>query len=471
MNAILGFSQILKEQLKDEKYQRYLNAIFSSGNILINLINDILDLSKIEAGRLLLEYRPVSPRDIFNEIASIFRDEIEEKGLELKVEIDPDIPEALLLDEIRLRQILFNLVGNAVKFTDNGFIKISLNKHAVGGEGSRIDLYFSVIDTGIGIPGDQQDEMFEIFTQQKGQSAKKYGGSGLGLSICKRLVSMMGGDIWMESEEGVGTAFYVVLKNLSTATSIPSGQESPSRTEYVRFNGGKVLIADDIKNNRDLLNEYFTPLGLEIIEAENGEIAVEKARSEKPGFILMDIKMPVMDGYEAARILKSDPETGSVPVFACTASVFLCDTAEFREAGFDGYMLKPLSMISVIEILKKYFKYTVDAEAGPNGKKNDFKEGLSYGGSPEELKNLLDRLEGDNLDRWKKISATYIIKEIKFFAEDIIRLGDEFNAGFLKDWGAVVSINASHFDMENLVNSFNKYPLLLNEVKKLHENF
>jgi signal transduction histidine kinase len=221
LNAILGFTEILEAEITNEKHKRFLGAISTSSETLLGLINDILDLSRIEAGKMELKYEAVNLNSLVNKVKNIFYHKAKEKGLEFHLEVDPNLPETLILDALRIRQVLFNLVGNALKFTDQGFIKLAV--HRVRGfepglnEPGKGDIVFIVQDAGIGIPGEQQHSIFEAFKQQDGQSVTKFGGTGLGLAICQRLVQIMNGEISVQSEKGQGSTFQVTLKNVTAA--------------------------------------------------------------------------------------------------------------------------------------------------------------------------------------------------------------------------------------------------------------
>ncbi|MDM8562855.1 ATP-binding protein, partial [Candidatus Marithioploca araucensis] len=214
LNTIVGFSELLSEQTTDKKHLNHLYAIKAAGKTLLTLINDILDLSKIEVGQLELLYKVVNPNVIFNEIQQFFAVKIAEKNIDFLVEIDKELPQTLLLDETRLRQVLFNLIGNAIKFTEKGYVKLHADKICKGKSCKNVDLIFSVIDTGIGIPEERQDIIFETFQQQDGKSTRKYEGTGLGLAITKRLVEMMNGKISVKSTVGVGSIFEIILRNI-----------------------------------------------------------------------------------------------------------------------------------------------------------------------------------------------------------------------------------------------------------------
>ncbi|MBF0121013.1 MAG: response regulator [Desulfobacterales bacterium] len=337
MNAILGFTELLEGKINDPQNKQYLSAISSSGKTLLTLINDILDLSKIEAGKLELRYESVNPRSILNEIKQMFSRKVSEKGIEFLIDVDESLPQKMMLDEVRLRQILVNLTGNAIKFVDKGFVKLSLSRRSNDyGPNDSLELVFAVEDTGIGIPKDQQNLMFEAFEQQKGQSNAKYGGTGLGLAITKRLVEMMGGEIFVESEVGKGSTFNVILKNVAISSEADTiNSKNNNITDSIKFEKASILIVDDVEYNRLLLKGFLNYPEIKLFEAENGRDALNYAKLHRPNIILMDMKMPVMDGYEATRLLKEDNDLKSIPVIAITASVMAENEAKITEAGCD----------------------------------------------------------------------------------------------------------------------------------------
>ncbi|MCP4110965.1 MAG: response regulator [Desulfobacteraceae bacterium] len=303
LNAVTGFCELLSSLVSDKKQKSYLNAIKTAGKSLLTLITDILDLSEIEAGMMEIHLEPVNPQIIFNEIEHIFRLKITDKNLQFITEIDKELPTALILDETRLRQILLNLVGNAVKFTEQGHIRLSVKKIYKTGDKSSIDLIISVEDTGIGIPEQDQATIFESFKQQYGHDAKKFGGTGLGLSISKRLTEIMNGRISVRSTVGVGSAFEITLRDVNISSAEISAIACD--IENTSFEKAKVLVVDDIESNRDMLNEVLVMVNLEVLTAENGQEAVLLAREYQPDIILMDIRMPVMG--RSNKKIKTEP--------------------------------------------------------------------------------------------------------------------------------------------------------------------
>jgi len=363
MNAIIGFAEILEALVGEPKQRSYLTRIQASGNALLTLINDILDLSKIEAGKLALHYGPVSLQRLLDEIGQLFSHKLEEKGLELRLDLAADLPATVLLDEARLRQVLLNLVGNAVKFAQAGTVTVrAWSQAGDDGERSTTSILLSVCDTGVGMPQDQLSRIFEPFEQLENPSARSSGGAGLGLAIVRNLVAAMSGEISVESELGRGSTFTVVL----TDVEVPAGEAEPMRmngTERfdftaVHFAHATVLVVDDVDYNRDLIRGFYNGYDLEVVEAQNGLEALDKAAHLRPDLILLDLKMPVMDGYTAAARLKADEALEHVPVIAFTASVLKQDEERISRLC-DGYLRKPVRRAELVRATMAWLPHTV----------------------------------------------------------------------------------------------------------------
>lgn len=355
MNAVLGFAEILKVKEKDPSKLVYVKNIFSAGQALLNLINDILDLSKIEAGKLTLQYSSVSLELLCREMEAFFDQKATEKGLALRLTIDAGVPDFLILDETRVRQLLINLIGNALKFTEHGAVTVAIGALPAQGTTSTVDLQLTVTDTGIGIPADQQRRIFEAFEQTSGQKFARYGGTGLGLAICNRLIRLMGGTINVESEVDQGTQFSLTIPDVEIAVLSKSNFSASELLDLskLQFEKAKLLIADDIDYNRELLKTFLEPWGFELIFAKDGRETLEQVAKHKPDLILLDIVMPELDGIEVAKQLRQNPETVTIPIIAVSASATSEDQAKIR-AHCDSYVSKPISCTALTGELVKY---------------------------------------------------------------------------------------------------------------------
>ncbi|MEQ8363261.1 MAG: PAS domain S-box protein [Cyclobacteriaceae bacterium] len=350
MNAILGFSELLSSQINDQRLKSFVEHISKAGNNLMILIDDILDLSKIESGKVELNSVTINLKNFIYELRSMFSILQESKMLFFNMEISEKLPEYIQVDAIRLRQILYNLLGNAFKFTEKGgvtFVVSLLDKNAD-------QIQFTISDTGIGIPTEQHETIFEAFRQQDGQSTRKYGGTGLGLAITKRLVELMGGVISLASEKKSGSTFTVVLP-FGRQDGLSNHEEVKVETdEHTATSGQRILIAEDNETNRQMLKEIISSMGPhEIFEAKNGIEAVEMAIEKMPHLIFMDLMMPIMDGFIANRKIKEDARTIHIPVIAWTAAG-LRDDEQRIQSEFQGLVRKPTTIQNVKEALLKY---------------------------------------------------------------------------------------------------------------------
>ena len=356
MNAILGFAQILEQDPSlNPRQTEQVRSIRRSGDHLLNLINDILDISRIEAGRVELRPTVFHLGDSLETIEMMFRSRAEAKKLQLLMERDARLPAYVRGDEDKLRQILVNLIGNAVKFTEIGGISIRVRSEPVTAQteedGRTLRLEFEVEDSGPGIPKSDQEMIFEAFDQA--EAGVKAGGTGLGLAISRRLVEMMGGKLTVESVEGKGSCFHFDVL-FEPAESIPEAKKSQS-PRVVGLEPGtgpwRILVVDDVADNRLLLRELLRPLGFEIREAENGVDAIAIFAEWSPHAVLMDMRMPVMDGYEATRRIKTTEAGRDTPVIAVTASAFKDSMEEILGTGVSAYLLKPFQPGELYKIL------------------------------------------------------------------------------------------------------------------------
>ncbi|SMO90819.1 His Kinase A (phospho-acceptor) domain-containing protein [Saccharicrinis carchari] len=463
MNAVIGFSDLLAKSAKDEKQRSQVESIRSSGKTLLMIINDILDLSKIEAGKIDIIPVPVNLRDMFSEIENMFAEKVKEKGIVLSIEYEKAFTKTLLLDEVRFRQILFNLIGNAVKFTDTGSVALSIENRE---KEANVDLTILVKDTGIGIPVDQQKYIFDPFNQQSGQNHVKYGGTGLGLSITKKLVGKMGGTISLISEVGKGSTFRIDLPNVPVLDADIDDKQKAFDTSTVLFKPATVLIVDDNDENRKLLIDLLAYSSLTVLQAVNGKEAVEMAKKHIPDLILMDLLMPVMDGYETTKILKNGNLTRSIPIMAITASIKSPGERDNIKKIFDEYLLKPLDIAQFFERLKKHLKYELaEARDGPD----TFRVGKPVCKLSEELKQkipaFIETLELEFMPEYEKVIKNQVINEIEEFGLNLLHVSEKMNCKLFIGYGNEIKVYAENFDFERLIQTLRKFPKLVDWLK------
>ncbi len=455
LNAVIGFSNLLSSLISDKKQTSYLDSIQTAGKSLLTLINDILDLSKIEAGRLDIQYEAINLYLIFEELKQIFAVNIAEKNLELLINIDEHLPKSLLLDETRLRQVLLNLIGNAIKFTKQGYIKLSAypSREQID---DKIELIISVTDTGIGVPENQQEVIFESFRQQEGQSTRQFGGTGLGLAISKRLVEMMNGQISVSSQIGQGSVFKITLHKVSILNTEPTVPiENSFDINQIQFEKALVLVVDDIESNRTLIQELLSQVNLDVIEAEEGQNALLMVQEYQPDLILMDIRMPGMNGYETTEILKKNPNTQAIPIIALTASVELNKQSKLITYGFDNYLSKPLKISALFSTLSQYLKYTKTAPSETEeSKRNTQKNQASATLSLEKMaipSELSEQLKQDITPLWEEIQDGMMETDsIEEFVDTLIQQASKYNQPGLIHYAEKLQESAEDFDLDNL---------------------
>ncbi len=353
LNGILGMLQLMQTTDLDHEQLEYVDHAVKSSHRLTRLLSDILDLSLVESGRLSIHNAPCSPADLRAAVMDLFVRPAREKGVSLSVSLDPALPAKIMADEVRLRQILFNLVGNAVKFTDRGQVALDIGQ-ASPAHDAAFRVLVAVADTGIGIPDDQLDAIFEPFGQVEGAYMRRFGGAGLGLSIVRRLVALMGGEIAVDSEEGRGTTVYVSLPlGRVPPDAPPAGEE---RGRQVAAAGLRLLLAEDDAVSSLSFARMLEKAGYRVDTAEDGAEALAKVAAQDYDLILMDVQMPGMDGVAATRAIRTDPalrERSRVPIIAMTAYAMAGDRETFLAAGMDDYVSKPVDLDVLIAAIER----------------------------------------------------------------------------------------------------------------------
>ncbi|MBF0419307.1 MAG: response regulator [Magnetococcales bacterium] len=373
MNAIIGMGHLLGRTELTTRQRDYVGKMTASSRALLGIVNDILDFSKIEANKLYLEAIPFALDAVLKDVTDLFVDQTDAKGIILSRHLEPGIPIHLIGDPLRLGQVLLNLIGNAVKFTQQGEIIVSVvSRHA---SPTFSWLEFSVQDSGIGMTEEQMGRLFQAFSQAEGSTTRQYGGTGLGLTISQRLVGMMGGAITVSSAPGMGSAFVfragffiqdadsqeglVASSSSKDVTTVAEGDfpTQPDARIRVTLGGARVVVVDDNEINRQVAREILEDCGLEVLLAGNGQELLDLLQTQTPGTVEMiftDVQMPVMDGLTVTAILRAQPNWGSIPIIAMTANAMVGDREKSLAAGMNGHIVKPIDVAEVYKILETW---------------------------------------------------------------------------------------------------------------------
>ena len=467
MNAILGFSELLQEDLAQPRHQRYLQSIRSSADSLLRLINDILDMSKIEAGVLDLHPEPTDVREICNFIRTLFTESTTRKNIRLTCHVTQDLPHAILLDGIRLRQILVNLVGNAVKFTDTGGVDVRVSWEKQD-DSSHVTLIVEIEDTGLGIPKDKLDAIFKPFVQAGAHREKEKQGTGLGLSIVKRLTDIMGGTVTVASVMGQGSAFHLRFPNIPISARLPHTEKLASSisADFNRLRAAQILIVDDNDTNCQLIAGMFTNTHHKLFFAHSGEEAVDQARQLKPDAILLDVRMPGMGGVAALNEIRRTAGLELVPIIAVTASSLLDEESPLRQ-NFSGYLRKPFSKSELFEELSEFLP-------GKNQPSQDSADAVPLAESaspvtvsPEPVpRELLVQLRQLLISPWPTIRDSVAINESKIFAQGLEGLGQRWQCPPLTTYAQKLLASAENYAFTDLEKYLGEFSHLVEELAK-----
>ena len=463
MNAIIGFSRLLSQRVSGDKERNYIDAIVMSGKGLLALINDILDLSKIESGELELVQEHVNVGDLIESAIGMFAPMALEKNIELVDATGDSVPDFLLLDGNHLRQILVNLLSNAVKYTDRGSVRIQTSCTPMAGDPSLRRLRFEVIDTGCGIDAQDLKNIFEPFRQ--GAHTEHFTeGTGLGLAITQRLVGLMNGTLSVHSKVGEGSTFSVELPNVALAAGPAASalERNVSADLLTPLALGTVLIVDDVPFNRHLLVDLLDEHARRIVVAADGVEALNVARAERPALILMDIRMPRLDGRAALDQLRADPQLRDTPVIAVTASSMRDQELELRQ-HFDGYVRKPISIEGlVLEIARVMSKRPPAAAPAVPAQQPAIGEPAARAPPPRAIPaELAADAEALYSGDWVRVRGTLSTRDVLSFAETLKALGSRYDVQDVAAYSDRLATAASRIDIIAMERELDYFPLLV----------
>ncbi len=462
LNAILGFSQWLFDNTGNKQHREYLSTILSSGKNLLNLINDILDLSKIESGRMDIELQPMNYNEIINDIKLVFKQKVEQKGLSFKISTDSSVPDYIYMDELRFYQIIFNLISNAIKFTSKGYIHVSAFALKTNVE-NEIILSIDIEDTGVGIKEDQHEVIFDSFKQQSGQSNRDFEGTGLGLAIVKGLLKKLNGTISLKSKPGKGSVFTLTFNHVRVDFTQHEISEPKNEMHNMVLDPCKIMIVDDISYNILVLKNIINSKNATFIEAYSGAEALAKLSNDKPDIIFMDIRMPGMSGIDVTEIIKNDDNLKKIPVIAFTASTVRYKNDKIEQI-FDGYLQKPIFKHEVEAVLFKYLSFSA-------GENENTIEPLTteYYEIPEEneqiLPTLVNELKNNFREKWEKIKDNFIIYEIEEFKNEMAELAFQNSCKIIGQYCTELDIGLQTFDIELIEKKLSEFPDLIEKME------
>ncbi len=463
MNAILGFSELLEPEGLTPKQAQYVRAIRDSGAALLHLINDILDLSKLEAGKLELHPDPTDMRDSCEFLRTVFGQQAVMKDLQLQFEISPDLPRALLLDRLRLRQVLVNLLSNAIKFTHRGHVKTRVSWESQEGDRSGT-LLIDVEDTGIGIPADQLDEVFKPFVQADSLRTVEKEGTGIGLTIVKRLVEVMGGTLVVKSNVGEGTVFHLRFAKVPVSGRLPVGDhaEPGGAVDFNDFASATLLVVDDNQTNRALLAGIFEKTHHHILFAKNGQEALECLERSKPDVVLLDIRMPVMDGRTTLLEIRKNPSLMSLPVIAVTASSKAGEETELH-SEFSGYIRKPFSRQTLFLALAQFLQRTSPGNRVESQNLGETLKSipLPSPGQAAQWQELALELRRQEASEWTTLRDSLAVNQTRAFAHQLFMLGQAAQCGPLITYAATLTTFADTYAIGQMERHLVAFPKLV----------
>ncbi|EKD82390.1 MAG: Sensor protein [uncultured bacterium] len=462
LSAIIGYSELLAPLAENPRIKQYATSIVAAGRSLINIINSIHDLVRLESGKVELIEGPLSIADLVTEVDSMFSEEAAHKGLEFWIQVDSEVPPVILSDEARIREILINLLSNAIKFTNHGSVgvRVSLGQSTTQ---NSINLLITVEDTGVGIDCENPEDIFDPMYRRRVQN--KFGGTGLGLAICRRLVELLNGTIKVKSELQRGSRFEVILREIKVA-ELPKKQAQPDslRKGAPRFAGQKILVADDTASNRELIAEAMKNAGLTVICASDGNEAVELAKKELPELIFMDLRMPQKDGVCAARDLRCIPELATVPIVAVTATNSFAELEELKGL-FDGFIVKPVSLLRLFSEASRFLKPMVVSESV---KEVEFKlppEAFEQLSNPWKLCEIVSK---ELMSKFTPVDNAILIDDLTELAHNVKRVSLQHSFGILTLEAESLINGLQNYDVTAIKKSRDKINKIFTQLLKVY---
>ncbi len=467
MNAILGFSELLEPEGLTPKQSQYVRAIRDSGASLLQLINDILDLSKLEAGKLELHPDPTDMRDSCEFLRTVFGQQAVMKSLQLQFELSPNLPRALLLDRLRLRQVLVNLLGNAIKFTERGFVKtrVSWQSEENGKAGT---LLIDVQDTGIGIPADKLEEVFQPFVQADSRRTAEREGTGIGLTIVKRVTELMGGSLAVDSTVGQGTTFHLRLPDVPVSGLSPVGDHAePGRAvDFDDFAPAVLLVVDDNQANRALMAGIFERTHHRVVFASNGQEALDHLKQGRPDVVLLDIRMPVMDGRTTLGQIRKQAKMASLPVIAVTASSKPGEEHELQ-AQFSGFIRKPFSRQTLFLALAQFLQKASPADGLESPSAGETLQSIPTAAPNQaaQWRELALELRQQQAGIWPILRDSLAVNETRTFAHKLFLLGQSAQCPPLATYAAALTTFADAYAIGQMEHHLAAFPRLVESIE------
>ncbi len=457
LNSVIGFTDILDTLINDPVQKGYLRSIKIGGKALLGIINDILDLSKIEAGQMTLHRESVNPQQLFQDMEQLFHERMRQKNLQFVIDVDAELPPSLLVDAVRLRQILLNLIGNAIKFTEHGHVALRVRKIFRDAQCSKLDLQIDVEDTGIGIAEGDHEAIFQMFQQSRGQDERRFGGSGLGLAICQKLVTMMDGEIHVASQSGQGATFSVVLHNVDVGSTLPVPRDMEEAA--VIFEPACVMIVDDVADNRQLIQALFAKTAIRVVEAQNGAEALQRLDEDAVDLVLMDLRMPVLGGEETAERMRQKRDWQQIPIIALTASVLETELNQLKERGFDGYLRKPIERMDLLHEVARFLPaQQVDATT------EESSQPCCLFHSVAQKRHLEERLEGFDHEA-KQIREQGDLSLFDSFVEQLMLLNTPYRFELLTDYCTRLRLAIEGVDLKEVYALLGDFSQLVEAVR------